>query len=122
MGDTNVVEWIFIDDESVLGMSFIDSLYFRSSAGVSNARLTFPQGSAGEAVSTWDSVTHTDGWPSMGLRFQPGTDEREILEKLMRAVRDERYAGKFDVFVTKAYHGSVEPEGERYDEFVTDVA
>ena len=64
------------------------------------------------AGATWEVVTHADGWPSMGLRFQDGTDQREVLKKLMRAARDERYMGKFDVFVTNAYTGSYAFGGE----------
>lgn len=64
------------------------------------------------AGSDWEVVTHVDGWPNMGLRFQDGTDQREMLKKLMRAARDERYIGKFDVFVTNAYTGSYAFGGE----------
>ncbi|KIM54455.1 hypothetical protein SCLCIDRAFT_31067 [Scleroderma citrinum Foug A] len=84
MVDTSVVDWVHIDDLSILG-------------------------------ATWEVVTHADGWPSMGLRFQDGTDQREVLKKLMRAARDERYMGKFDVFVTNAYTGSY-AFGEEDDE------
>ncbi|KAI6016235.1 nucleotide pyrophosphatase [Pisolithus marmoratus] len=80
MADTRVAEWILVDDESILG-------------------------SPGDEEPTWGVVTHADGWPSMGLRFRAGTDQRAVLSKLMRAARDPRYIGKFDVFVTAAYTG-----------------
>ncbi|KIO05372.1 hypothetical protein M404DRAFT_999981 [Pisolithus tinctorius Marx 270] len=80
MADTRVMEWILVDDESILG-------------------------SPGDDEPTWEVVTHTDGWPNMGLRFRAGTDQRAVLSKLMRATRDPRHIGKFDVFVTAAYTG-----------------
>ncbi|KAG6331969.1 hypothetical protein ID866_7123 [Astraeus odoratus] len=88
MGDTSVVEWVYVDDQSVLGTT-------------------------GDEEPTWEAVTHADGWPSMGLRFQPGTDQQEVLRKLTRAAQDELYHGKFDVFVTEAYIAqSSEEDGE----------
>ncbi|KAH7885418.1 Phosphodiest-domain-containing protein [Phlebopus sp. FC_14] len=81
MGDTSHVEWIYVDDESILG---------------SGADSTDP---------TWSSVTHYDGWPSMGLRFHSEVDQHLVLEKLVRAAQDERYVGKFDVYVTDTYEG-----------------
>ncbi|KAI6009012.1 alkaline-phosphatase-like protein [Pisolithus microcarpus] len=80
MADTRVTEWILVDDESMLG-------------------------SYGDEEPTWDVVTHADGWPNMGLRFRAGTDQRAVLSKLMRAAKDPRYIGKFDVFVTATYTG-----------------
>ncbi|KAI6098123.1 nucleotide pyrophosphatase [Pisolithus sp. B1] len=99
MADTRVTEWILVDDESMLG-------------------------SYGDEEPTWEAVTHADGWPNMGLRFRAGTDQRAVLSKLMRAAKDPRYIGKFDVFVTVTYTGksglgsdgenAVVPMPERY--------
>ncbi|KAG8214524.1 alkaline-phosphatase-like protein [Butyriboletus roseoflavus] len=54
---------------------------------------------------TWNNVTHYDGWPSFGLRFSEGTDERVVLEKLIRASNEPQFSGKFQVYATDSYAG-----------------
>ncbi|KAL4081232.1 alkaline-phosphatase-like protein [Scleroderma citrinum] len=96
MADTSEVDWIHVDDPSILGSADPDDV----------------------GGPTWQVVTHADGWPSMGLHFTPGTDQRDVLKRLMRATRDERYIGKFDVFVTNAYTGSSASGDEDEDDLV----
>ncbi|KAF8443018.1 alkaline-phosphatase-like protein [Boletus edulis BED1] len=54
---------------------------------------------------TWNNVTHYDGWPSFGLRFVEGTDERVVLEKLVHASNEPQFSGKFQVYITDSYAG-----------------
>ena len=54
---------------------------------------------------TWNNVTHRDGWPSFGLRFSEETDERVVLEKLIRASNEPQFSGKFQVYATDSYAG-----------------
>ncbi|KAF8548172.1 Phosphodiest-domain-containing protein [Imleria badia] len=74
MGDTSEVEWIYLDQDDILG-------------------------------ETWHNVTHHDGWPSFGLRFLEGTDERVVLEKLIRASNEPQFTGKFQVYTAESYAG-----------------
>ncbi|KIK90554.1 hypothetical protein PAXRUDRAFT_831614 [Paxillus rubicundulus Ve08.2h10] len=54
---------------------------------------------------TWNNVTHHDGWPSMGLRFTEGTDERIVLDKLVQASKNPEIGSKFEVYTTDSYAG-----------------
>lgn len=93
MGDTSEVDWIYLDGDDILGM-------FLSSSAPSLLMKDYDH--AGDA---WNNVTHYDGWPSFGLRFSGGTDERVILEKLVRASHAPQYSGKFHVYTTESYAG-----------------
>lgn len=55
----------------------------------------------------WNNVTHHDGWPSFGLRFSEGTDERVVLEKLIRASNDPQFINRFQVYTTDSYAGGM---------------
>ncbi|KIJ64399.1 hypothetical protein HYDPIDRAFT_28347 [Hydnomerulius pinastri MD-312] len=61
----------------------------------------------GEGIlgDTWKNVTHHDGWPSMGLRFVEGTDERIVLEKLVQASKNPEFERKFEVYTAEGYVG-----------------
>lgn len=101
MADTHQVEWTYLDEDDVLGTFFFRSDY---SLFLDERTTDCFFNRTGEA---WNNVTHHDGWPSFGLRFSEGTDERVILEKLVRASNDPQFIDKFQVYTTDTYAGGM---------------
>ena len=101
MGDTSEVGWIYLDGDDILG-TFIPLPSNRRSTVYDSPIDIFNR--TGE---TWSNVTYHDGWPSFGLRFSEGTDERVVLEKLIRASNEPQFGGKFQVYITDSYTGGM---------------
>ncbi|KAF9242638.1 alkaline-phosphatase-like protein [Melanogaster broomeanus] len=87
---SQIVDVIFVSDHGMGDTSAVEWIYID-----------------GENIlgDTWENVTHYDGWPSMGLRFTEETDQRIVLETLVRASNDPEFSGKFEVYTTDSYAG-----------------
>ncbi|KAN0087493.1 Alkaline-phosphatase-like, core domain containing protein [Tylopilus felleus] len=87
---SQIVDVIFVSDHGMADTSEVEWIYLDGDDILGD---------------TWNNVTHHDGWPSFGLRFSEGTDERVVLKKLIRASNEPQYSGKFEVYTTESYAG-----------------
>lgn len=98
MADTSEVEWIYLDGDDILG-TFLP---------LPRKSCLFPVLFFNCTGETWNNVTHRDGWPSFGIRLSEGTDERAVLEKLIRASNDPQFSSKFEVYTADSYAGGMD--------------
>ncbi|KAG2344502.1 Phosphodiest-domain-containing protein [Suillus weaverae] len=87
---THIVDIIFVSDHGMTDTSHPTWVYVDEIVG-----------------QPWKGVTKVDGWPSMGLRFAPGTNVTEALERLCEYTLT--HPNQFDVPA-----GTVQPMPERY--------
>ncbi|TRM70441.1 alkaline-phosphatase-like protein [Schizophyllum amplum] len=78
---TSIVDVVFVSDHGMTDTSNPEFIYVDDILGSDGM----------------DAIQHTDGWPSMGIRFKEGTNVTEMLSRLEKAV-DAREDGAFDVF------------------------
>lgn len=81
---THIVDIIFVSDHGMMDTSHPTWIYVDEIVGQS-----------------WKGVTRVDGWPSMGLRFAPGTNVTEALERLCEYTLS--HPDQFDVFTTESF-------------------
>ncbi|KAG1823238.1 nucleotide pyrophosphatase [Suillus variegatus] len=81
---THIVDIIFVSDHGMADMSHPTWIYVDEIVG-----------------ELWKGVTKMDGWPSMGLRFAPGTNVTEALERLCEYTLT--HPDQFDVFTTESF-------------------
>ncbi|KAG2095131.1 alkaline-phosphatase-like protein [Suillus discolor] len=81
---THIVDIIFVSDHGMADMSHPTWIYVDEIVG-----------------ELWKGVTKMDGWPSMGLRFAPGTNVTDALERLCEYTLI--HPDQFDVFTTESF-------------------
>lgn len=81
---THIVDIIFVSDHGMTDTSHPTWVYVDEIVG-----------------QPWKGVTRVDGWPSMGLRFAPGTNVTEALERLCEYTLT--HPDQFDVFTTESF-------------------
>ncbi|KAG6866183.1 hypothetical protein C0991_007733 [Blastosporella zonata] len=89
---TDIVDIVFVSDHGMTDTSHPEAVYMDDIIG--------EQGLA--------DIEHEDGWPSMGIRFRPGSNETRYLELLLKAAGEN--SEKFDVYthetMPERYHFS----------------
>ncbi|KAG2151565.1 nucleotide pyrophosphatase [Suillus bovinus] len=81
---THIVDIIFVSDHGMMDASHLTWVYIDEIVG-----------------QPWKGVTKVDGWPSMGLRFAPGTNVTEALEHLCEYTLT--HPDQFDVFTSESF-------------------
>ncbi|EGN98493.1 hypothetical protein SERLA73DRAFT_110021 [Serpula lacrymans var. lacrymans S7.3] len=76
---TDIVDIIFVSDHGMTDTSHPEWVYLDDILG-----------------EGYDLIEHSDGWPSAGLRFKPGTNESKYLDILLNEAGLN--PGRFDVF------------------------
>ncbi|KAI0696269.1 Phosphodiest-domain-containing protein [Cytidiella melzeri] len=76
---TDIVDVVFVSDHGMTDTSHPELLYMDDLLG-----------------DGFQMIDHSDGWPSVGLRFKPDTNTSYYLNKLSEAAADS--GGKFEVF------------------------
>ncbi|KAG6845600.1 hypothetical protein H0H87_006653 [Tephrocybe sp. NHM501043] len=87
---TDIVDIVFVSDHGMTDTSHPEPVYLDDILGVQGLQ----------------DIEHEDGWPAMGLRFRPGSNETHYLELLLKAAEEnsEKFAVYTHETMPERYH------------------